>query len=71
MEKTKKAYEAGELLQGRTPRFLKLSPLVAADMMALSEKALREKKFIDLAYSTPQYLKEFQATTPKNILGNK
>jgi tRNA threonylcarbamoyladenosine biosynthesis protein TsaB len=40
-------------------------------MMALSEKALREKKFIDLAYSTPQYLKEFQATTPKNILGNK
>jgi tRNA threonylcarbamoyladenosine biosynthesis protein TsaB len=71
MEKTKKAYEAGELLQGRNPQFLKLSPLVAADMMALSEKALREQKFIDLAYSTPQYLKEFQATTPKNILGNK
>lgn len=40
----------------------------ASDMIALSEKAFREKDFIDLAYSTPYYLKNFQATTPrKNI----
>lgn len=38
---------------------------VAVDMIALSEKAFREKDFIDLAYSTPKYLKEFQSTTPK------
>lgn len=39
---------------------------VAADMTALSERAFREGKFLDLAYSTPDYLKNFQATTPKN-----
>lgn len=38
---------------------------VALEMMALAEKAFRESDFIDVAYSTPLYLKEFQATTPK------
>ncbi len=43
---------------------------VALDMLALSEKAFREGNFIDVAYSTPLYLKEFQATKPKNpVLG--
>lgn len=43
--------------------------LNAADMLALSEKAYREGDFLDVAYSTPKYLKKFQATTPKkNIL---
>jgi tRNA threonylcarbamoyladenosine biosynthesis protein TsaB len=41
---------------------------VAVDMMALAEKAYREQDFIDVAYSTPLYLKEFQATRPKNPL---
>lgn len=42
----------------------------ARDMIALSEKAFREKDFLDLAYSVPQYLKEYQATVPKNkVLG--
>lgn len=41
----------------------------ATDMVALAEKALRNENFIDLAYSTPFYLKNFQATTPKkNII---
>lgn len=40
----------------------------AKDMMALSEKALRESDFIDIAYSTPNYLKAYQTTTPKNPL---
>lgn len=38
----------------------------AVDMTALAEKSFREKHFIDVAYSTPLYLKEFQATVPKN-----
>lgn len=38
---------------------------VARDMMALSEKHFREGNFIDRAYSTPEYLKEYQTTTPK------
>lgn len=41
---------------------------VAVDMMALAEKAYREQSFIDVAYSTPLYLKEFQATKPRNPL---
>jgi len=43
---------------------------VAVDMMALAEKAWREQDFIDVAYSTPLYLKEFQATKPKNPVLN-
>ncbi len=38
---------------------------VAVEMLALSEKAFRENHFIDVAYSTPLYLKDFQATVPK------
>lgn len=41
---------------------------VAVDMLALAEKHWREQDFIDVAYSTPLYLKEFQATKPKNPL---
>ncbi len=42
---------------------------LASNMMALSEKTYIKKKFLDLAYSTPEYLKEFQATLPKSKLG--
>ncbi|MDE5712070.1 MAG: tRNA (adenosine(37)-N6)-threonylcarbamoyltransferase complex dimerization subunit type 1 TsaB, partial [Muribaculaceae bacterium] len=34
----------------------------AKDMLALSEKYFRENRFIDIAYSTPNYLKEYQTT---------
>lgn len=40
----------------------------ARDMTALAEKALREGAIADTAYCTPLYLKEFQATKPKNPL---
>lgn len=40
---------------------------LAANMTALSERAYRNRDFLDLAYSTPRYLKEFQATKPKSI----
>ena len=37
-------------------------------MAALSEKYFREKKFADIAYATPKYLKEYQAIVSKNRL---
>ena len=39
---------------------------LAVDMLALSEMAHMRRDFLDLAYSVPQYLKEFQATRPKS-----
>lgn len=46
-----------------------VAPL-AIDMIALAEQAYANKDFIDLAYSVPNYIKDFQATTPKkNVLG--
>lgn len=41
---------------------------LAVDMVALAERDFAQRKFIDLAYSTPLYLKEFQATKPKSML---
>jgi tRNA threonylcarbamoyladenosine biosynthesis protein TsaB len=41
---------------------------LAQNMMALSERAFRRGEFLDLAYSVPLYLKEFQTTKPKNAL---
>ena len=40
----------------------------ARDMTELKKKFFRENRFADVAYSTPEYLKEFQASTPKNKL---
>ncbi|MBP3298194.1 MAG: tRNA (adenosine(37)-N6)-threonylcarbamoyltransferase complex dimerization subunit type 1 TsaB [Muribaculaceae bacterium] len=37
----------------------------ARGMLALSERAFRQNDFLDVAYSVPFYLKEFQATVPK------
>ena len=39
---------------------------LAVDMVALAERAFHRRDFLDLAYSTPLYLKEFQATKPKD-----
>ena len=51
-------------------RFIEGIKPVAVDMMALAERAFRNSDFIDVAYSTPLYLKEFQATKPKNPILN-
>lgn len=42
-----------------------VTPL-AVDMVALAEKAYASREFIDTAYSVPNYIKDFQATKPKN-----
>ncbi|MDE6007616.1 MAG: tRNA (adenosine(37)-N6)-threonylcarbamoyltransferase complex dimerization subunit type 1 TsaB [Muribaculaceae bacterium] len=55
-----------EIYQGDNAEWLgKLLPK-ATDMIALSEKYFKSGKFSDLAYSTPNYLKEYQATVSKN-----
>ena len=60
--------KAKEILKIRAEEYVDCYPM-ATDMVALSEKAFRKKEFADLAYSTPFYLKNFQATTPKkNII---
>ncbi len=40
---------------------------LAVDMMPLAERAYRDREFLDLAYSVPAYLKDFQATKPKKL----
>lgn len=40
---------------------------LAVDMGALADRAYMQGDFLDLAYSTPNYLKEFQATKPKRL----
>lgn len=40
---------------------------LATDMTALSDRAFARKEFLDLAYSVPNYLKDFQAIKPKKL----
>lgn len=47
-------------------RYVEGVDAVAVDMIALADRAYARREFIDVAYSTPLYRKEFQATTPKN-----
>lgn len=47
--------------------FIKDVNPLAVDMPALSERAYRNGDFLDLAYSAPLYLKDFQATKPRNL----
>lgn len=62
------AQKASTVLKLKNLKFIPDVKPVALDMLALSEKAFRENDFIDLAYSVPRYLKDFQATKPKKLL---
>lgn len=67
--KVKEAYEGGDALCSLAGRVIfpqTGANLFASDMMALSEKLFREGKTSDVAYTVPLYIKEFQATKPKN-----
>ena len=57
--------KAADIIKHPNARFIKRIRPEAVHMMALSERAFRNNDSIDIAYSTPEYLKEFQATTPK------
>lgn len=41
---------------------------LATEMQALADRAWARRDFVDTAYATPMYLKEFQASTPRNPL---
>lgn len=56
------------LQQHPNARFIDDIHPLAVDMMALADRAYNRRQFLDLAYSTPSYLKEFQATKPKNLI---
>lgn len=43
-----------------------VTPL-AVDMIALAERKYAQRDFLDIAYSTPFYIKDFQATKPKKL----
>lgn len=43
---------------------------LAANMLPLSERSFRNGEFEDVAYFQPSYIKEFQATVPKNKVIN-
>lgn len=59
------AEKAKDVIKSPNARWLDgLDPL-AKDMLALSEKAFREEDFLDIAYSVPEYLKEYQTTVAK------
>lgn len=49
-------------------RYVEDVEALAVDMTALVDRAYARRDFIDVAYSTPLYRKEFQATTPKSLL---
>lgn len=59
------AQKAETLIRHPNAQFMSDVKPVAVEMMALAEKAFREGRFIDVAYSTPLYLKDFQATVAK------
>ncbi|MDE6048113.1 MAG: tRNA (adenosine(37)-N6)-threonylcarbamoyltransferase complex dimerization subunit type 1 TsaB [Paramuribaculum sp.] len=57
--------KAKDILSGENAIFIDGIKPLAVDMLALSELAWSKKDFIDIAYSTPWYRKEFQTTAPK------
>ena len=58
------------LTSHKNARFVKEIRVQARDMLALSIQAYNRGQFTDTAYFTPFYLKEFQATKPKDMLSN-
>lgn len=62
------AAKARTLLESPTSHFVDGVTPLAVDMIALAERAYSRRDFLDLAYSVPTYLKDFQASKPKPLL---
>lgn len=60
------ADKAKEVIKSKNARWIDGLMPMAKDMLALSEKAFRENDFLDIAYSTPEYLKDYQTTVPRS-----
>lgn len=58
--------KAVELLKHPNCMFVSNVNPLAVDMMALADLAFSQHDFLDVAYCTPDYIKSFQATVPKN-----
>ncbi|MCC8071119.1 MAG: tRNA (adenosine(37)-N6)-threonylcarbamoyltransferase complex dimerization subunit type 1 TsaB [Bacteroidales bacterium] len=59
--------KAKKILTGDDLRWIPDIVPLASDMLALAERAWSRRDFLDLAYSTPAYLKDYQATKPKPL----
>lgn len=57
--------KAKEVIKSNNATFIPDIFPLAAYMTALSERAWHRKEFLNLAYSVPEYLKEFQTTKSK------
>jgi tRNA threonylcarbamoyladenosine biosynthesis protein TsaB len=60
--------KARDLIKSPNAIFIPDIVPLASDMIALAERDHARRNFIDIAYSTPRYLKDFQATKPRNPL---
>lgn len=65
------AEKAKSVINHPNARFIDDVVPLASDMTPLSEMAYMRRDFLDLAYSTPEYLKEYQAVKSKNPLEKK
>lgn len=60
--------KAAEVVKAPNVKIVEGVDPLALDMIALAERAYIERKFVDLAYSVPVYLKDFIATKPKKLI---
>ena len=60
------AEKAKGLFNRPDTEYLKVAPLLACDLMALAERSFRHSDFLDVAYSTPFYIKAVHTTKPKD-----
>lgn len=59
-----------ELVKAPNARFIPDVEPLAVEMVALAERAAAKGEYLDTAYSVPNYIKDFQATRPRNsVLG--
>lgn len=62
--------KAKDIINAHNTSFVPEIVPLAIDMIALAEKAYAQRDFLDTAYCVPNYIKDFQATKPKNsVLG--
>ena len=59
--------KASDIIKNENAIFVPDIYPLAVDMLPLAEQAYMKRDFIDLAYSVPVYLKDFQATKPKKM----
>lgn len=59
--------KAQQVISSHNASFIQNIHPLASNMLPLAEQAFSRGDFLDLAYSVPLYLKEFQATKPKKL----